>query len=504
VVIPSLSLGFLRGRSIVSATQVCRRCGRENPTNYRYCGHCAGVLNSTCAECGHANDPMNRYCGRCGTSLTEGLGARSKPTNEALALPSVPVPPFPAAAGTDTLERSVREDPNLAVDWVRQRPVWLVVALSILSFGVYPVVWLGESWAEMKRELRDGTMHPAGHALAMLVPIYGFFRLHAHFRTLNDLLDRSGAQRSVPPGLAVFGWILLTPIYLGFVIPSIGQARLIAYWRASRPAPVPTVVRPAEWVALSVGAALIGLAAAGLLLGRDDTSPSPRAGGSTESEARSVPRPTPMPSIVAQDRATDPEPRWGRILHSDSFQQQVSLPATGDDAITAYQRDGALTFELSRAARGTRYRLDDVDVIGIDYAVVATARMEPDSTAEAVITLGETPDGTMYGFFVDRFGSWQIQRYDASSRQWRSLASGSTTGQPIPSRGGLEWEIEIRVQGLTFHLLLNDVEVGAVTDRGYLAGRVGIGARLFDGPDPVAGDPQRVSFEHLIAYELLI
>src|SRR5438045_8037872 len=80
----------------------------------------------------------------------------------------------------------------------------------MLTFGVYPIVWVGLSWAEMKRELDDPDMHPVGHALAMLVPIYGLFRLHAHFRTVNCLLAQARCASSVYPDRAVIGSIAAT------------------------------------------------------------------------------------------------------------------------------------------------------------------------------------------------------------------------------------------------------------------------------------------------------
>jgi hypothetical protein len=57
----------------------------------------------------------------------------------------------------------------------RRRPLWLVGALTFVTFGVYLVIWVGVTWSEMKRELRDEGMRPVWHALGLLVPIYNSF-----------------------------------------------------------------------------------------------------------------------------------------------------------------------------------------------------------------------------------------------------------------------------------------------------------------------------------------
>src|SRR5206468_4575766 len=98
--------------------------------------------------------------------------------------------------------------PETEREWRRQRPIWLVGSLAVLTFGIYPVVWLGATWSEMKRELGESRMDPWGHALSQLVPIYGLFRVHAHYRKLNEMLERWDDRTRVHPGPVVGGWIL--------------------------------------------------------------------------------------------------------------------------------------------------------------------------------------------------------------------------------------------------------------------------------------------------------
>jgi hypothetical protein len=90
----------------------------------------------------------------------------------------------------------------------RRRPGWLVVGMVWATFGLYVIFWVGLNWAESKRQLRDDRMYPVWHALAMLVPIYSFFRFHANFRVMNELLDTTRAEHRVRPMLAIATFIL--------------------------------------------------------------------------------------------------------------------------------------------------------------------------------------------------------------------------------------------------------------------------------------------------------
>lgn len=144
----------------------------------RFCPHCGEpVLFPRAAFCAQCGQPLSTAT--TGTSESSESGSRA--TSE--------VGRTSAASESETHPY--------------RRPLWLVAALTIATFGLYWFYWVGKSWAEMKREVRDPGMDPIGHTLAMVVPIYGLFRLHAHFRVLNELLERVGATRRVEPSLAV-------------------------------------------------------------------------------------------------------------------------------------------------------------------------------------------------------------------------------------------------------------------------------------------------------------
>jgi len=130
------------------------------------------------------------------------------------------------------------------------RAVWRVVTLTVVTLGLYYFVWLGLTWSEMKRELRDETMYPVWHALTQFVPVYGWFRLYEHFQTINVMLYRAETPPAVNPGnvvraaviatvvgffanLLIFdglGELLYTAVVVWFVAR--GQAGLNAYWKA--------------------------------------------------------------------------------------------------------------------------------------------------------------------------------------------------------------------------------------------------------------------------------
>lgn len=90
-----------------------------------------------------------------------------------------------------------------------------IVFMSLLSFGLYNFYWLYKTW----RHYRDHTgerVYPIWHALTLMIPIYGSFRAHSHFRTYGELADRAGLDIRITPGLAfavvLAGWFFFIAI----------------------------------------------------------------------------------------------------------------------------------------------------------------------------------------------------------------------------------------------------------------------------------------------------
>jgi hypothetical protein len=169
----------------------------------------------------------------------------------------------------------------------RRRPGWLVVGMVWATFGLYVIIWAGLHWAEMKRQLKDERMYPVWHALAMLVPIYSFFRFHSNFRVLNELLSTSRSSHRVQPSLVVTTYVLATALVFvteqaGLEMPLAGvnamaaiaavswtiyhgQTGMNAYWDTVSNVTVDSSVKLWERILLAVGAAMWSVFLLGLL-----------------------------------------------------------------------------------------------------------------------------------------------------------------------------------------------------------------------------------------------
>ena len=71
-----------------------------------------------------------------------------------------------------------------------------IFALSIVSFGLYLFYWLYRTW-EQYRQHTGANVYPVWHALAMLVPIYGWFRFYAHCKAYRDLMEEQGVPHNL-------------------------------------------------------------------------------------------------------------------------------------------------------------------------------------------------------------------------------------------------------------------------------------------------------------------
>ncbi len=167
----------------------------------------------------------------------------------------------------------------------RRRPLWLVLALSVLSFGFYIPIWFGLSWRELRRELADERMEPMWHGASILVPVYGFVQAHRHFRLLQGALERAGAKKHVDAFSATVGviiwWLTWThystePLFValdgielaaGTAVIVYGQRALNAYWVA-RPGPaVEERLVDWDWAALIIAASYFGIVFLSILSG---------------------------------------------------------------------------------------------------------------------------------------------------------------------------------------------------------------------------------------------
>jgi hypothetical protein len=143
----------------------------------------------------------------------------------------------------------------------------------VLSLGIYLPLWLGFTWAELRRETGDQRMQPLGHALSVFVPGYSYWQVYRHFALIGSLLERVGAKNKVDPFSAALGVVVWSITFLHYSTEPIfvaldmieliaatgvvvyGQRALNEYWRA-RPGPeVEERVLSTDWIAVALAGA---------------------------------------------------------------------------------------------------------------------------------------------------------------------------------------------------------------------------------------------------------
>ncbi len=205
----------------------------------------------TCPTCGSRHTPEHRFCGICGAELRAGQSPGEEPGSDA-ARPAPPVHPLDQSIGFP--RRPAAAEPPYTQQADDALPYYIpparIITLTLLSSGLYIFYWMYLTW----RQYRDHTgemAYPVMHALALLVPVYQFFRLHAHIRVYQELMEQRGVPTTLNPlrtVLIYFGVILLGMISLmipteptvtssqqaTYVIISVGQATLLAWimWQA--------------------------------------------------------------------------------------------------------------------------------------------------------------------------------------------------------------------------------------------------------------------------------
>jgi len=165
---------------------------------------------------------------------------------------------------------------------VQQTPAWrvaqsplLIAALVVATFNLYALWWLGRTWWQLKQEDGDATKRPVWHALAMLVPIYGYFRFHAHMRTIVGIAATPEARAILGPGTMTVAWIVINvlsgaagtrvdaPGWLLFLASALcgallgwAQYGLNAAWRSLPGGALVGRAHPLHWVLIGLGALL--------------------------------------------------------------------------------------------------------------------------------------------------------------------------------------------------------------------------------------------------------
>lgn len=184
-----------------------------------------------------------------------------------------------------------------AAEWRKLRSPSLVAICTFTTLGFFGLWWFYATWSELKREYQDEKMHPVWHTLTQLVPVYSYFRFHAHMEAIysvantykvavplsagtltliyfistvsNRALDRVIDQfaQQVPAELlfVLVGLFLLS--FFGFgLVTAFGQDVLNRSWRVSPGGGVACPIHPVQWLLVILGSLLWVMILMGLFI----------------------------------------------------------------------------------------------------------------------------------------------------------------------------------------------------------------------------------------------
>ena len=207
-----------------------------------------------CQFCGAQYAPEHHFCGSCGAAVREidrlettppQPAPTQRPFNPSEELDRLAGSPYEPLANTSVAPTGQLDD---AIPYYI--PTNRVVLLTVLSSGLYIFYWLYVTWRQY-RDYTGETAFPVFHALCLIVPVYQFFRLHAHMQVYQELMEARSVPSTVSPlravliylGVVLLGLVsfmlptegMLTPSQqVAYVVINIGQTVLLAWmiWHA--------------------------------------------------------------------------------------------------------------------------------------------------------------------------------------------------------------------------------------------------------------------------------
>jgi hypothetical protein len=192
-----------------------KRAGRAMSLD-RFCSHCRsphGAADRFCIRCGQSFANVQQVALTVAASAQVGNGFYNRPV----------------ATTTEGAGQGYWATPSLANEAARDYSnPWLVLGLVSVSFGLYFFYWFFDTWRQIKRHDHDEGKSPIGHTLALFVPLYNLTRMHAHMRTIVEVVQSLGGETNLSPGWCVFLWIVTNALIRGSDKPGYAAAYFFA------------------------------------------------------------------------------------------------------------------------------------------------------------------------------------------------------------------------------------------------------------------------------------
>lgn len=232
-----------------------------------------------CPTCGRTRSGDADRCQECGASYPSDPAPDDASRDRA----ALPTPDawrgaiLPGNADGEPARTPTTDEPRAAAragapTWRAVTSPWLVGALVVTTFGLYAFWWAARTWAQIKAEDGDRRKRPVWHALALVVPIYGFFRFHAHIRAIVGLSRTPLEITPLPVTLAwvlvnvlsstvttlpAQPWLLLIPLALAGALFGWVQRALNTAWLSLPGGAVPARAHPLHWFVIGAGGLLL-------------------------------------------------------------------------------------------------------------------------------------------------------------------------------------------------------------------------------------------------------
>ena len=119
------------------------------------------------------------------------------------------------------------------------QPLWILILLTILTAGLYQIIWFYKNWRDLNEYNSLGTI-PILRTFGLFVPLLGIILVYGQFSDIREYSSEGGIYNTYPPGWLFFGWLMLgvmgsMVIYLGLLMQSVFllvvQNVLNKYWQ---------------------------------------------------------------------------------------------------------------------------------------------------------------------------------------------------------------------------------------------------------------------------------